>query len=40
MLTCGTGRAVGHSSVPKYAWAAWDSGQIPKDLQPATCSLW
>jgi integrase len=27
MLTCGTGRAVGHSSVLKHAWAAWDSGR-------------
>jgi hypothetical protein len=40
MLTCGTGRSAGHSGVPKHASAAWDSGQMPKDLQPAICSLW
>jgi hypothetical protein len=25
---------------PKHASAAWASGQIPNDLQPAICSLW
>jgi hypothetical protein len=40
MLTCGTGRSVGHFAVPKHASAAWDSGQTPKCLQPSICSLW
>jgi hypothetical protein len=40
MLTCGTSRAARQWSVPKHAWAAWESGQIPNDLQPAICSLW
>jgi hypothetical protein len=34
MLTCGTGRSDGHSSVPRHAWAAWASGQTPKCLLP------
>jgi hypothetical protein len=33
MLTCGTGRSAGHWGVPKHASAAWDNGQMPKDLQ-------
>ena len=40
MLTCGTGCSAGHSGLPKQASAACDSGQIPKDLHPATSSLW
>jgi hypothetical protein len=40
MLTCGIGRCLGHSGVPKHASAACESGQIPNDLRPAICSLW
>jgi hypothetical protein len=36
MLTCGTGLATGHSGFPKHASAAWDSGQMPKELQWST----
>lgn len=32
--------SAGHCGVPKHASAAWASGQIPNDLQPAICSLW
>ena len=35
----GNGEMLGHSSVPKHAWAAWASGQIPKCFEPGTASL-
>jgi hypothetical protein len=31
----GVGRSAGHCGVPKHISAACDSGQVPKDLQPA-----
>jgi len=40
MLTRGTGRSAGQCDVPKHASAACAIGQMPKDWQSASCSLW
>ena len=39
MLTCGTGRSAGPLGRPEACFGGWDNGQMPKDLQPATCGV-